>query len=409
VTLQLLLAAWAAQTPARVVLLPIQPVDEIPARVSQKLDELLAAEIQSLPTDAPKLSATAAELEAQAAYDRGLASYRALEFPAAIKSITKATGILEGALERLSDVDMLVNALIDLAVAQLGAKQNDAAEASLARVVELRPELALSIEKYPPRVIQTFDKVKKKVGAKKKVRLSVSSSPGFAKLEVDGIARGDTPLNLELLPGRHRWVVSKEGHLPASGTVALGIKEESVEVTLVEDPIPRAKGIIAAAVKGAATTEEGLQAARELGSAFGAEEVLVPVLAREGEAYLLALARIAAGKRTALVWATIDRDLVRAHEAIRELSAGRIAPPSARIDPSRSLAGIIAVTAEPPITAAKPIEEEESSNAIWWWVGIGGAVVVAAAAGTTAYFLTRPDEPGQQDNIFVTTPNPGSN
>jgi hypothetical protein len=411
VTLEILLALLAAQTPARVVLLPIQPVDEIPARVTQKLDELLAAEIESVPHSGGKpVGPSAAEKEAKLARDRGLESYRALQFAASIEQLRQATELLEGALDRIADFELLVAAHVDLAVAQLGAKQNEAAEASLARALQLRPELALSMDQYPPRVIQTFDKVRKKILAKKKVRVSVSSSPGFAKVEVDGLARGDTPLNLELLPGRHRWVVEKEGHLPVRGIVPLATKEESVEVTLAEDPIPRAKAIIAGAVKSGAPIDEGLAAAGELAAALGVEEVLVPALATEGDGYLLALARIAGGARTELLWARTDRDLSDANDAIRELAAGKSGPPSTRIDPARSLAGLGPMVAkEQPIAVETPVTEPESSNAVWWWVGIGGAVVIAAAAGTTAYFLTRPDDPGDRDNIFVVIPNPGSN
>jgi hypothetical protein len=400
---------WSWVLAAQPVLLPTQAAGEVPAPVIAKLDELFAAEVPHVPPTRAKADGPgAAEREARASYERGLEAYRKLDLASSIQELAKAVELAESALAELVDFELLISAHVELAVAELAMKKTEEAEAQLMRALELRPKLELSIDRYPPRAVQAFEKAKKKASAKKRSRLNVSSSPGLATVEVDGIARGDSPISVELPPGRHRYVIEKSDYLAERSVVTIAKAEESVEITLAPDVVPRVRAVIAESVRGNASIEEGIAAATELAAALGASEVLVPAIAADGDGHAVALARVSGGKRTSLTWARIDRDLRSALDAVRALAAGKPGPSIARIDPARSLAGLAPAPAKVAEVEPALPAEEEGSSALWWALGIG-AVVLAAAGGTTAYLLSRDEDGAGGDNIVIVFPNPGSN
>ena len=68
------------------------------------------------------------------------------------------------------------------------------------------------------------------------VKLSIESTPGAADIEVDGNFMGNTPSAIELSPGQHTIVVTKNGYQPWQRKIMLAPGDIKLNAELEQDP-----------------------------------------------------------------------------------------------------------------------------------------------------------------------------
>ena len=309
----------------------------------------------------------------------------------------------------LDDPDPLIVVLMGLAESLAAAGSREEARAAYREVLVLSPGYEPDPGQVPSKFRSLFDLVREKTAQELAGSLSVTSGPNGAKVELDGLTVGATPVVKSGVPaGLHALRVHKEGFKTLRTTVEVVAGESAV----VSDPLPPL------------VVPELIRRTRRALASSGKErpDVLARDMAKIAEIPAVVLSQVTrvAKDRKVLVVAVVLATSENTYRYGARLEAGREAevgktlawqisdaldasspPPSPPGDlglvfdkkllGEPGLAKIVVVKdppavvpVPPPVPVPEP-EPEDPYTPIWgkWWFWAGAGAVVAGAVATT--------------------------
>jgi hypothetical protein len=173
-------------------------------------------------------------------------------------------------------------ALARLAYLDRYLKNPEATAAALETLAATDPAFALDPVQYPPSFRREFEDVRRRVAAKPKVKLTITSSGSPATAYVNGREVGRTPLSLLLPAGTYRVGGASSGARVPSARVTLAGEERAVELDLALadalrpqagpglalPPAARGAGLVRAGAWARATRVIATSVAQDGGTAF---------------------------------------------------------------------------------------------------------------------------------------------
>ncbi len=399
--LALTLGAGAVAPPRDVSFVPVVGVGEPApsAPLLKKLTELSEAAVHRAGgTEKQKPIDSGVEL-VQAARKH----YFELDFKGALAAATSAVSHYLNNPGALSEADGLLTAHIYAALAQLKLGDRAAVKEHFAAVVTMHPDHHLPDSEFPPTAIAAFEQARDEILARRpKGTLTVSSSPAFARVRVDGRAMGESPLTVGgLLVGSHWVELSKDGVLDQSAWADVTESGGRLAVSLTPDPVGPLRERLAARIAAGAGSEV-TELARSLAVAANVPAVYLVAAAREGQRFVVTSAWIPFEGRPGRAFTTLSEDLIDAPFALEQLARMAMSgvqapvgvgtpPPPGFLDFERHFLGMKPPPPK-PLEALKPTPEPEPTpllqRPVTWVVAAG---IVLAAGGAT-YFATRPTE-----------------
>ncbi|HXU68603.1 MAG TPA: hypothetical protein VN947_04700 [Polyangia bacterium] len=370
---------------------------ETSARVGELLGRALAARPELTLVQLGRQGSVPDLSAARAALAAGREAYQRFQFAASQAELGRAVELVTRAGVPSGESQTLVEALTELAtVEEMAGRHADAVQSCEALMV-VRPDVTLDPVRVPPRVIQTCEAARAR-RAHEVRRVTVTSSPPFAQLFVDGQPFGGAPAAATLTVGMHYlFFVGREQQTYTQAVeVAPGAAPQLVRVELPESATARPAEALRARVRRRGPLPETIDAAVTLARVASVERVIVSAVEREGaDRWRLWAAAIDPARRAAaaVVVARVGDDFADAPPIlarVAEALAAAKAPATERGAPLRvtdvSLpAGLDFAAAlfgrAPEVVAgpSRPARERRPKH-LWWW--IGGAAVVAAAAVT---------------------------
>jgi sulfatase modifying factor 1 len=113
--------------------------------------------------------------------------------------------------------------------------------ATLKNIYEQRLQARLSeaLKAEVSRRVAEAEALRKELAKFKPIEVEICSEPAAARLTVDGVGRGETPVTVALVPGTHELVLAKEGYreLKARRDVTPGSGRQPIRLTL--EALPR--------------------------------------------------------------------------------------------------------------------------------------------------------------------------
>lgn len=176
-------------------------------RVVEDHPAVLAARSQQ-----DQAAAEAALARARAHAKEGLRLYEKQDPAASERELRAAIGLFEPNAGWLASSGDLVGAYLTLARIFFATERELAAREVFRRVVQLAPDLTLDRAVYPSALIAIHDGVRAQLVSGLLGSLSVESDPSPARVFLDGIERGVTPMEVvNIPPGIHSLKLSRPG------------------------------------------------------------------------------------------------------------------------------------------------------------------------------------------------------
>jgi hypothetical protein len=410
-----LLALVLLAAPSGVATVPAVSVGEPPvdASVLKKISELSDDALRRARVPEPSVRLD----PGQALVEKARTAYYELKFKQAVTDAEAAIAHYEQEPLDLGDGQRFIAAHTYAAMAELELGNERAVQRHFAAALTVRPDLHLLETDFSPVSIAALERARdQNITGKPKGSVTVTTSPAFAKLRVDGVNVGETPLTFNnLLVGRHFVSVSKEGHAPQAAWVDVTANGTAqLTFTLAEAPAEQLRrGLAARIAAGAKNEVEG--DARKLAAALDAQAVLLLAVSAPGPRLLVSAAWVPADGESTRAWTTLSADLFDAPAAIEALIAGlqakggevtlpdakavKVAPPDYGVAWLGLKPPPPKILAPPPPAAPPPTPLYKKP---WLWVAVGA---VAVAGGATAiYFGTRPPPAPPGVQIMIQLP-----
>lgn len=361
------------------------PPGELRARLSGR--ESLVAEGAFLGNGRDRLE------EGRVLYDRA-------DLAAAIPVLDEAVESLTGGLAGAPDTKDLVDALVLLGLSHLFTGDPAGATLALERVVILDPTRELDPVNYPPKAVQFFTDVRRRVLDAEPAEIFVEM-PGDARLYVDGKQSLSTAL--ELPPGPHYVLVEgAEGQRAFEAVVLEAGARERLKMNLQRAALAQAGGTAEA------RADQTARLYGALGRHAGTGLILVAGEAQDGEV-ALQLYEPRTGNFSKAVTADSVGDPVGSLVDLVPVLAGyvseqgtlradRVSPRTAALDVSAN-----------PLLASMLLDPEPIVETVLvtrktpWYVWAGVAALAAGGAATAAVFIQEggPDEEPAQKTTGV--------
>jgi len=151
---------------------------------------------------------SAAIAQAEELYTSGIGLLTAGEDARAVEAFTRAVDLMEQNLDDVNNYDILADALANLALANFNAEFDVDARKRMKDFAHLRPDAELDPEKYDKTLLEVLKDEQEKVKRAKFGKLEITASEDGAKVFIDGIEKGVTPLTIEDVGfGTHYMVV----------------------------------------------------------------------------------------------------------------------------------------------------------------------------------------------------------
>lgn len=374
----------------------------------------------------------------------GKSQFLNFQFAAAIKTFKGTKASLQAIQADLRDYQPLLESLQYLAVSSMNSGDKKSADAAFRELAHIRPDYQIDPKQFPPNVLQAFEKVRAAEAKTPRGRLSIKSEPSGASVFLNEFEVGVTPLVVPAPPGAHMVRVQQPGYFPWNQRVQItSYQKEEVAVLLKPkgDSGPDPLAALEANLPKSSTPRELMRLGAAAASAIGVKGVVVSVLGRSDEGFVLSSAYLPSagyGFVRSVVLGSDFADLPSASAQLaqalsqsvsrtagtgplqidaREVTRARSRPmefdkyalgfapggyfPAVAPDaPVVATKGPSTTTLQPTsdVDVVKPPEVVESrSGSIltrwWFWTGVA---IVAAGAGGTAYYLAtqnRPVEP----------------
>jgi hypothetical protein len=295
---------------------------------------------------------------------RGLEALERLELEGATSALEQAVDVLGAELDLLTapERESLDEALFSLAAMAMSNGQPRQGEAGFVAVASLSPNYQPDPERFPPNVVHRFEAVRMMVQHRQSGTVIVETSPPGARVQIDGTARGPTPISAELADGLHVVAVRKLGYRSVATVTPVRAGKTSRAILDLE----------------ATPTKESLEAlaqARDLAHALGPARAL--------QVSHLALLTLSGEEGLSIAGSWID---VRAGKAIVVLPKTPIPG-----DPSQAGALIEKAigSAEHALVATAPVPEPADESPLfeqwWFWAAVvaGGAAVAGVAVAAS--------------------------
>jgi hypothetical protein len=153
---------------------------------------------------------------------------RRLQFDQAAQDFQEGIAAVESCFDSLESFQVLTDAYLGLAIAQLRVGHREDGQRALEAVVRLAPDMSLSRSHFPAIFVRMFNQAHERLSGSQG-SLAVASSVAGQSISLDGRDSGVTPASLKVLPGRHFVVIhSASGRLayrvdvPEGGEVQVG-------------------------------------------------------------------------------------------------------------------------------------------------------------------------------------------
>jgi len=147
---------------------------------------------------------------ARQALDRARQDYRKLRFAEAASALARAQADLAAAACNESDFDLLRRLALEQGISLLVLGKHSEAYEAFAIALRLGhqgPEPG----QHPPEVEQKIRLVRDELAGAPRVGLTIKTEPGGCEVQVDGKARGRSPVTLQLAPGPHHVRIEQAG------------------------------------------------------------------------------------------------------------------------------------------------------------------------------------------------------
>jgi len=325
----------------KVVVLPVVAIGaDVPESVAEALTLALredlgrSAELEVAlarrPVEVASAAARTTRLEvyraALAELEEGERQSERLRYPQAIAALDKSIAGLVAAPEFIENYDRLVNAYLLLAVAYFSRGQQSPGTAALEQLVRLRPDMQLDAGRYPPVFVNTFEDVRARLLARSRGSLVVTSAPPGARVELNGVGLGETPLVIdEIAPGENDLVV--RGTSGAVGKTVVVDEGAVVEQHATLGGSSNFADAYTASVSGNVFDDAVRQLARRIAREQGGEYALCGAAARSSDGYAVAfyLGTTRTSQWAALESVTVDADLLSASLELHRVTRGLLA------------------------------------------------------------------------------------
>jgi hypothetical protein len=246
-----------------------------------------------------------------------------LKFKPASDELEKVIGLLESQHPYI-DIEQLVAAYLDLAVANFRLGQDEDGEKLLAQVVRLDPEHTLSADQYPPVFIRIFDQTARRVKAAPRATVRVEPTVAGTSVLLDGREVGTAPLTIkDVIAGTHFLRV-----LPPGGGEpwADKVKAGQGEAVRVAPDLGSTGGPVAdlmAALSTNAIDEATAAKAAALGEKAGAEYVVLGGVHKENDSIVVSshLLRVSTRKLCLLQRVVFDLAMLGAGIEVYKIGA----------------------------------------------------------------------------------------
>ncbi|MBN2361038.1 MAG: PEGA domain-containing protein [Deltaproteobacteria bacterium] len=150
---------------------------------------------------------------AEAGLANGQQFYESLDADRAIKELTASCEFFEDGFSEVNDFDKMVIANLYLASVLQQTGQPEAAIKHYRAALFLDPKLAIDPNVFPPDDIDNLERVRRDNEQGAKGSVEIASAPVSARIYIDGVYRGATPLTISNLPaGDHFLRIERNGY-----------------------------------------------------------------------------------------------------------------------------------------------------------------------------------------------------
>ncbi len=160
-------------------------------------------------------------VRARSALAAGKKAYQNLDFEKALEALSESKKEFIINLSHLrSNRDLLESHLyLGMTYIALGKKTKTAdkssnekmSESEFEKVVMLDPQRELAPRSYSPQIIETYEKVKRKLVSGNRITVKVDANVAQAKVFINGKLIGPTPVKVNLIPGEYYVLVERKG------------------------------------------------------------------------------------------------------------------------------------------------------------------------------------------------------
>jgi len=146
--------------------------------------------------------------------DQAKEFYKNFNFKEAIRVLENTIETYRHSITAQLENFLLAEAYIMLGNIYLGARQKRKARDSFQKAVRLDPERVITDQKYPPKTVRFYQKVREDfLSDAKLASLEVGTSPSESEIYLNGAYKGITPLVIpRFTPGEHFIYVKKTGY-----------------------------------------------------------------------------------------------------------------------------------------------------------------------------------------------------
>lgn len=219
-----------------------------------------------------------------------ISAYETLDLDPAVERLTTALKTYEKHAAGLVDIKPVADALMLLGAVHILRGEEKTGADRLAQAVAIQGAIEPDPRVFNPSMRQVFQKASEQALRKAKGSLSVSSSPGYAELWVDGVFRGVTPTSVDgLTPGRHYVRLVRDGYRTAGSVVVVTSGKEVTDNGALR-PTPRLDDYdkaVTAALEALRRSDPGAHefpdAVGKLAPLLGVEQVFVAEVRLDGE------------------------------------------------------------------------------------------------------------------------------
>ncbi len=357
--------------------------------------------------------------EARAAVVTGREQYQKFNFGEAQSAFQRAIALVESAGVPPGEATTLTTAMTELAVVQEAMGQRNAARDTCDALLTLRPDIRFDPIRVPPTLIKTCEAVRLKRSLQTR-RVTLSSTPPFQQLYVDGQPMGSAPVSLELPTGTHYFLYVGADRLTLVDKIKVDQGSEPLahSVQLPERPEAKLTDALRGQLRRRGILPQATEAACALGLVVSTDGVIVTGIERAAVDRLrLFAARVQTNKsqRPRVVVAELRDDLNDAREVLGRVAASLAAaapgpsfvPPLAeeaqKLDYDAALFGLNREAQK--LLGSREQEEppKKRRSKTWLWI-TGAAVLVVGGAVTAGLVLGLNNGKMQVDAHFPSPP-----
>jgi hypothetical protein len=221
--------------------------------------------------------------------EAGQRAYRLLQIDEALVSLNEAANWEWLCGPEIRNTEMFTDLFLYTGLAWLAKEKAAKADKAFRQAVAYNPELTLSTRKFPPDVVEAFNRAKKQVMTRNPTMISFASRPNGATIYVDGKFRGTTPTSgVSLYPGRHYIRLELEGYSPWTLNVPPTAHPKQIKAKMIPlwtgDP---PEDLLASVIAAERFDEAQLAELRLLAGFFRADAlVMVHITMRDGDFHL---------------------------------------------------------------------------------------------------------------------------